>query len=287
VLIVTGAWLAGEGLNRWPSVNEPAKKEDKTTLQPGMAIQWEIEPAGDGKMRIVPKVVAESKAVETVPKPAKSVDPRTPDAAPAKPSVNPQETTGGPAVLEAGQSADTPWVPATLLFLGLLVLVIYLIRRSTDAVVRDSEAFNIALHIWKRLVIAKNPNPREIKRFQNRVRYFAMRLRDDRERKVVSPETQQTEAMLVALAALHHAQPALIADGLLFQESPKLSTPLALTTRDFPALEKMSDDQKQEIFNLWQVVRECLHQHEQEKLQWPPPADVIDRFKRWSEGIVT
>jgi len=34
-------------------------------------------------------------------------------------------------------------------------------------------------------------------------------------------------------------------------------------------------------------LRQCLDEHRLEKLQWPPPADVVDRFKRWSEGIVT
>ena len=136
-------------------------------------------------------------------------------------------------------------------------------------------------------MIAKGANPREIKRFQNRVRYFAMRLRDDRERKVVSPQTQQAEAFLVALAALQHATPSLLAHGLLFTPSNKLALPAALTRTEFPVLDRMVDEDRQELFNLWNVVRDCMDEHLQSKLPWPPPQEVVDRFKRWSEGIVT
>ena len=283
VLIVASAWMAGKGLNDWFAVTEQPKKEDKVALQPGMAIQWELETKSDGKMLIIPKVVGETKLQE------KPVETRaiavTEPIAPPTPTQ--REPSSGAAVFEEGQTAKTPWSWPLPFLIALLVLAAYLIWRSPDAVVRDSEAFNKALDIWKRLVIAKSPNPREIKRFQNRVRYFAMRLRDDRERKVVSQQTQQTEAMLVALAALHHAVPEFVGDALLFADSGTKRLPEALTSHQFPALVHMTRDEKDQIFNLWALLRQCLDEHRLEKMQWPPPPDVVDRFKRWSEGIVT
>ena len=100
--------------------------------------------------------------------------------------------------------------------------------------------------------------------------------------------TQQTEAMLVALAALHHTEPGLVGHALLFQDAGSRKTiPVALTTRDFPALGNMAEAEKQQLFNLWGITRECLDEHRTAGLQWPPTAEVIKRFKRWSDGIVT
>ena len=263
---------------------EQSKKEDKANITPGMAIQWEIESKPDGKMLIVPKVIGRSEAEEKPP----VVVPPVVVVPPPSGSGQRPEKSSGPAVLEVGQTAKTLWMlPLTLL--GLLAgLLAYAMLRSLDAVVRDSEAFNQAVNIWKRLVIAKSANPREIKRFQNRVRYFAMRLRDDRERKVVSPETQQTEAMLVALAALHHTEPALVGNALLFQEGRSTSNlPAALTRQNFPPLAKMGETEKERLFDLWGITRQCLDEHRHAKLQGPPSAEVIERFKRWSDGIVT
>ena len=111
---------------------------------------------------------------------------------------------------------------------------------------------------------------------------------DDRERKVVSPETQQTEAMLVALAALHHTEPALVGNVLLFQEAGSTSDiPAALTSHDFPPLEKMSEAEKKKLFDLWSITRQCLDEHRHAGLRWPPTPEVVERFKRWSDGIVT
>ena len=173
------------------------------------------------------------------------------------------------------------------LLIVLAGLAAYALLRSLDSVVRDSEAFSRAVEIWKRLVIAKSQNPREIKRFQNRVRYFAMRLRDDRERRVVSHETQQIEAMLVALAALHHAEPGLVGAPLIFKTTGDTKLPAGVTANNFPSLDRMTEDERTKFHNLWGLVRDCIEQHGKAGLQWPPPDDVITRFKRWSEGIVT
>jgi hypothetical protein len=86
---------------------------------------------------------------------------------------------------------------------------------------------------------------------------------------------------------MHHAEPSLLADALLFQDPSGRTLPTAITSRNFPPLDQMSETQKQQLFNLWHVVRSCLDQHKRDGLNWPPPPEVIERFKRWSEGIVT
>jgi photosystem II stability/assembly factor-like uncharacterized protein len=284
LLIAGGAWFGGSILGEKIPPASEAKKESASDIKPGLAIQWEIESKPDGKMLIVPKVIGESKESEKMP----AVEPIKPTPPALAGPDQPREKNAGPAVLEAGQTARPLWMLPLSLLLVLGGLLVYALLRSLDAVVRDSEAFNQALNIWKRLVIAKSANPREIKRFQNRVRYFAMRLRDDRERKVVSQETQQTEAMLVALAALHHTETRLVGHALLFQDTGSTKPiPVALTTRDFPALDNMAEAEKQQLFDLWGIARQCLNEHRTAGLQWPPTAEVIERFKRWSDGIVT
>jgi photosystem II stability/assembly factor-like uncharacterized protein len=283
-LLVAGvAWFGGSTLGGLvPAVSEE-KKDEKTNAKPGMPIQFEIENRPDGKMLIIPKVAGELKEPQTAPPPDKPKDESAVTKADAK---NLPERNSGPAVFEAGQTTTVPWaIPIPLLIASALLLG-YILWRSQDAVVRDSEAFTRSLNIWKRLVIAKSANPREIKRFQNRVRYFAMRLRDDRERKAVSPETQQTEAMLVALAALHHAEPRL----LTLAKQPgdlNLDQYGAVTSNEMPFISTFSDNDKKEFNTLWNLMRACLKEHQSAKLEWPPTSELIERFKRWSDGIVT
>ena len=49
----------------------------------------------------------------------------------------------------------------------------------------------------------------------------------------------------------------------------------------------MGETEKERLFDLWGITRQCLDEHHQAELQWPPSAEVIERFKRWSDGIVT
>ncbi|MEP3245285.1 MAG: P-loop NTPase fold protein [Sneathiella sp.] len=69
------------------------------------------------------------------------------------------------------------------LFLILVPLPLaYLLKRVTmepDETVRDTKSFRDALQIWNRAVFASNPTPRDMKRYHNRLRFNAMRLRRD------------------------------------------------------------------------------------------------------------
>ena len=66
--------------------------------------------------------------------------------------------------------------------------------------VRDSKAFEMALQIWLDAVAYDDPTPRTIKRFLNRLRYFAAMQYAKNEKNF----DWEDEANLVALAALHH-----------------------------------------------------------------------------------
>jgi hypothetical protein len=69
------------------------------------------------------------------------------------------------------------WGSVTLAFAVLVFWGIEAVVRKNRLIVRDSPAFKKALKLIHPLVHASNPTPRAVKRYQNRMRYLAMRLR--------------------------------------------------------------------------------------------------------------
>ncbi len=59
-----------------------------------------------------------------------------------------------------------------------------------------------ALAIWNPVVVSHDPTPRHVKRFYNRARLFAAYEREDK------PADMTADECLVALAAMHHLDPA-------------------------------------------------------------------------------
>ena len=85
------------------------------------------------------------------------------------------------AELRAGQTDDSLTsylLPATVLFCVIIGLLIYFLRKP-DRIVNDSSRFREALRIWHPWVILNRQTPRAIKRYLNRVRYIAMRYREE------------------------------------------------------------------------------------------------------------
>ena len=70
--------------------------------------------------------------------------------------------------------------PAYFVIVFLLALMFRMLTQRPDLIVRDSPTFEKALDVWYPLVIARHRTPRSVKRFMNRVRYFAMRQRPQR-----------------------------------------------------------------------------------------------------------
>jgi photosystem II stability/assembly factor-like uncharacterized protein len=127
----------------------------------------------------------------------------------------------GSAKFFPGQSGKTPLWAILLVATGILTPGIIRLSRRTGSVIEDSPAFIEALDKWfPFLVTGRELTPRAIKRFVNRVRYFAMmegsfrparrwweRLAQFLERKEETapqaPPTGTREDLLVALATIH------------------------------------------------------------------------------------
>jgi hypothetical protein len=84
-----------------------------------------------------------------------------------------------PSIVEYSAGIFTTGWPFYLLLLGTVSLIATSLRRLPQRIVRDEAPFTNALSVWHPLVMtggAKN-TPRTARRFQNRVRYLAMRQR--------------------------------------------------------------------------------------------------------------
>jgi len=118
--------------------------------------------------------------------------------------------------------AVLPWV--LLVWAGLLSLAV---SSSPRPMTTDSRDFREALERWCEVIQLRQPTPRALKRFLNRLRFWAMRLRAEKEpAQVVSPWQRlfsrgpeargnpdaMSEAALVALAALHEIRAELVTE---------------------------------------------------------------------------
>lgn len=137
--------------------------------------------------------------------------------------------------------AVLPWV--FLVWAGLLSLAV---SSSPRPMTTDSRDFGEALERWCEVIQLRQPTPRALKRFLNRLRFWAMRLRAEKEpAQVVSPWQRlfsrgpeargnpeaMSEAALVALAALHEVRAELVTEagalsGPLEAEPPQVKAAL-------------------------------------------------------------
>jgi photosystem II stability/assembly factor-like uncharacterized protein len=156
--------------------------------------------------------------------------PQTQTAAQRQGSANVAEASptpsGSPAGIGSakffpGQSGKTPLWAILLVATGILTPGIIRLSRRTGSVIEDSPAFIDALDKWfPFLVTGREMTPRAIKRFVNRVRYFAMMegsfrparrwwerlaqfLESKKETAPQAPPTGTREDLLVALATIH------------------------------------------------------------------------------------
>jgi hypothetical protein len=93
--------------------------------------------------------------------------------APASTEVGDQQKVIVTPGQDSSDSSRWPLYLLALVAVAILILVRYR-RRRDEEVVRDSDAFAEALQVWTPVVAKRNSAPRSIKRFGNRLRYFAM-----------------------------------------------------------------------------------------------------------------
>ncbi|PWV64614.1 YCF48-related protein [Plasticicumulans acidivorans] len=203
-------------------------------------------------------------------------------AAPLPALAGPQRAT---AVAAPGQAAERPLLSSGVGVALLIALALLAVRlRRPDIVVRDSQHFADALDIWlPYLLTVRRPTPRALKRYQNRVRYVAMRQRpldgdagpfDRLLRRLlgVAPaahtdEAPLSEALLVALGARQLVEPEALLDEA-GSRGGRLDDAHAT-----PAQQAALD------------VAVARHRERFGADSWPPSAAQLRRFLALSEGI--
>jgi hypothetical protein len=142
-----------------------------------------------------------------------------------------------------------------------------------DYVIRDDPSFVNAMGIWAPVITADRDlaAPREVKRFVNKARYFAMRLWPQAERRswlrrLLQPKptensrTKISEANIVALTALHHLHPERFA--------------LPQGTATFPMKDLITG-------GLGRAAAAVFDRHRNEFQPWPD-AEQLGLFLAWS-----
>jgi hypothetical protein len=104
------------------------------------------------------------------------------DAAPTRVAASPPIATAqakDPAVEGLRESEHVTW-PYALMVTILIVGGVYTLTRREPYVIKDEPYFRDALRVWSPLLGSESDFtvPREVKRFQNRARFYAMRLRN-------------------------------------------------------------------------------------------------------------
>jgi hypothetical protein len=179
----------------------------------GLTLWYAVDLAGRGFATWQASFATE-KASDAGATPETSAASDTADGTPATPG----ETS--PPSAEASPTADAqpeslpvdpldlvalpPWAPplAALVLVGL-VASIYVPRFFSEPVVDDSASFREALEIWAPVIARQRQTPRAVKRFVNRLRFLAMRIRDIGEEAVAQGrDAPIDEPTLVTFAAI-------------------------------------------------------------------------------------
>jgi photosystem II stability/assembly factor-like uncharacterized protein len=200
----------------------------------------------------------------------------------------PADSSRGTGELIQPQKEPTSFTFVYVALAMMIGLGIWRLSIPTDLVVKDSPEFIDALKIWHPLLIAKRNTPRSVKRFVNRVRYFAMRQSAEtegrsiwqrlliwaglRHEEKVKEDKAIPESSLVALSAIHHFEPQWVdpvcqwkgsIDGL------RITKPL-------------SSDQN---FLGTPELEESLKAHIRKFGTWPPSEEDRERLEKLSAGI--
>jgi len=240
----------------------------------------------------VPKAPEQVSAQVTAPAPQGASTPgETKGVEGPAPAEQQASTASRDWSIEAGDaSASSPW--SALLWAGL-VLALWLARGHAlfprDVVVRDSQPFIDALHIWRPVIMLNHRTPRSIKRFLNRVRFYAMC-----QRALAAPRAHRSPAGVIpafvgwlrAMPAPHSQLPAgvegkehqLVALAALHEVVPE-----ALGTRSFYFA--LQGTPQILPFQIPLEVKEAWRAHAQKFHEGPPPEEDVHAFQRLSGSV--
>ena len=166
--------------------------------------------------RSLPTVAASSAAPSSAPAPADAIKPSasppnvgaegaaTLRPAPTSPPLTSADLSDA-GLTTRGVLGTVPPVAVVLAFAFLLIIVSFqfLPRLQIEPVVSDGPQFQDALKIWLAGITKTRETPRAVKRFVNRLRFMAMRLRDlSTEARKGGRHPPLDEADLVAMAVI-------------------------------------------------------------------------------------
>ena len=198
---------------------------------------------------------------------------------------------------------DLSWPMIAMIAFIIVIALFGLFQLPPDPEVEDSKEFADALKTWHPWVSIKRQTPRSIKRYKNRVRYFAMRLRSDDEPQPVwkrlmqrlkgsaaedgteeessAEEVQLQEPLLVALGAIHHCNNHWIEDDDLFRLVKEMKISELFDRSADDGMHKPSPKEIQELIN-------AIKKHETAfSGTWPPKEEERRKFITLSKGIRT
>lgn len=202
--------------------------------------------------------------------------------------------------VEPGINSD---FPAGFLYVPLVVILgiaVWRISIRPETVVKDSKEFRQALEIWHNFIHSKQNTPRAVKRFMNRLRFFAMRLPQEEQsdsvmlrlqklagavpllRRFVQPEDRDliqqpgngrmAESTLVALSALYNFNTGWLEEKTHWKEI-RSGTLVSNGLSQFQA--KWME----------QALQEAIALHKKHFHKWPPSDEEVDELLRLSHGI--
>ena len=222
--------------------------------------------------RVVSSFVISWTPASTERSPPPVATPPTPPTGDGRdPRLRPEER-GGAFFREAGDPG-TPWITSiatsTVVLAGVLLVLFAWRAFGKDQTIVDNDRFKEALEIWAPAVLQARRSPRALKRFINRVRFYAMAYganaptSDDPTRPAID------EAELVALTAL---------DRCRMRIDPGLEA--VRTTLQTKSQTDAPDDQAVRA-----AVQQAMTQHEQ-SWKLAPSSATIERFREISAGVI-
>ncbi len=188
------------------------------------------------------------------------------------------------SIADGDAPASSPW--SALLWAGL-VLALWLARGHAlfprDVVVRDSQPFIDALNIWRPVIMLNHRTPRSIKRFLNRVRFYAMC-----QRALAAPAAHMSPGGVIPafvgwLRAMPAPQPQLPAG---MEEKEHLLVALAALHDVAPeAIGRQDFHRALQEPQLPSEVKEAWRAHCQKFQEGPPPMEHVHTFQRLSGSV--